>query len=338
MLVTVRDGTLLRRHFEERSRTVARQEQLHAVLRAILDQMPVGVVIAEAPSGRVIFRNPGFVEIWGEATPSPARLEEYDAWTGTGRDGAPYGPLDWPLARAAGAGERIRDEEIEVVRDDGSRGVYSVSAGPILDEEGTAYAAAATFIDITARRTAEDAVLAREERLRLAARSIPQVFAIYDRSGRYLFVNEAGTRLVGRRAEDLIGRTDEEVFGLRGAPAYARLVRETIGTLKESGGEFRVAGADGSERIVVASCLPLLQEDGDCGEVLLIGHDVTGERRAAAVARGVRGRARAVERRAAAVRVRGEPRPAGAAPLASSASSSSSSGGTAGASTTTPTR
>ncbi|MEN6517766.1 MAG: PAS domain-containing protein [Methanospirillum sp.] len=281
VIVTVRDGTLLRRHVEERNRTTARQERPHAVLRAILDQMPVGVVVAEAPSGRVLLRNPGFVEIWGEAVPSPARLEEYDVWTGIGEDGAPYGPLDWPLARATGTGERVRDEEIEVVRDDGSRSVYSVSAAPILDEEGTAYAAAATFIDITARRTAEDAVQAREERLRLAARSIPQVFAIYDRSGRYLFVNEAGTRFVGRSAEDLMGRTDEEVFGLHGAPAWARLVRETIGTLKGSGGEFRVTGADGGERIVVASCLPLLQEDGCC-EVLLIGHDVTGERRAAA--------------------------------------------------------
>ena len=145
--------------------------------------MPIGVVIAEAPSGRVIFRNPGFVEIWGEAAPSPARLEEYDVWTGLRPGGGTYGPLDWPLARAARTGERIRDEEIEVVSADGSRCVYSVSAGPILDEEGTAYAAAATFIDVTARHAAEDAVRGSEERLRLAARSIPQVFALYDRIG-----------------------------------------------------------------------------------------------------------------------------------------------------------
>jgi PAS domain S-box-containing protein len=282
VLVTVRDGTQLRRHLESRTRSAARQERLHAILRAILDQMPVGVVIAEAPSGRVIFQNPGFVEIWGVAAPSPARLEEYDVWSGSGPDGTHYGPLDWPLARAAGLGELVRDEEIEVARGDGGRRVYSVSAGPILDEEGTAYAAAATFIDITARRTAEDAVHSSEERLRHAARSIPQVFAIFDRSGRYLFLNEAGTRFVGRRAEDLIGRTDREVFGLRGAPAWARLIRETVGTLKQSGGEFRAAGADGNEQVLVASCLPLIEEDGDCGEVLLIAQDVTSERRAAA--------------------------------------------------------
>ena len=143
-----------------------------------------------------------------------------------------------------------------MLRDDGSRTVYSVSAGPILDGEGTAYAAAATFIDITARRTAEDAVQGSEERLRLAAGSIPQVFAIYDRSGRYLFVNEAGTRFVGRDAAGLVGRTDEEVFGPRNVPAWARLVQETLCTQNEAGGEFRVAGADGSERVLVASCLP----------------------------------------------------------------------------------
>ncbi len=282
VVVTIRDGTLLRRHFEERARAGERQERRHAVLRAILDQVPIGVVIAEAPSGRVIFRNPGFAEIWGEAVPSPARLDEYGAWTGFGVGGAAYGPLDWPLARAAAAGERVRDEAIEVVSGDGSRRVYSVSAGPIRDDEGTVYAAAATFIDITARRTAEEAVRASGERLRLAARSIPQVFALYDRSGRYLFVNEAGARLVGRAPDDLIDRSDEEVFGLRGAPAYCRLVRETIASLEETRGEFRVAGADGDERVVLATCRPLLQENGECREVLLIGHDVTGERRAAA--------------------------------------------------------
>ena len=282
VVVTIRDGTLLRRHFEERARAGERQERRHAVLRAILDQVPIGVVIAEAPSGRVIFRNPGFAEIWGGAVPSPARLDEYGLWTGFRAGGTAYGPLDWPLARAVAVGERVSDEAIEVVSADGSRRVYSVSAGPIRDEEGTAYAAAATFIDITARRTAEDAVRASGERLRLAARSIPQIFALYDRSGRYLFVNEAGTRLLGRAQDDLLGRSDEEVFGIRGAPAYCRLVRETIASLKETRGEFRVAGADGDERFVLATCRPLLQENGECREVLLIGHDVTGERRAAA--------------------------------------------------------
>ena len=280
MVVTIRDGTLLRRHFEKRARAGERQKQLHAVLRAILDQMPIGVVIAEAPSGRVIFRNPCFVEIWGEAAPSPSSLDEYGVWTGYSAGGAAYGPLGWPLARAVATGEIVRDEAIEVVAGDRGRRVFSVSAGPIRHDEGTRYAAAATFIDITARRTAEDAVRAGGERFELAARSIPQVFALYDRSGRYLFVNEAGARLLGRPQDDLVGRSDEEVFG-SGAPAYCRLVRETITSQKETRGEFRVADADGGERIVLAICRPLLQENGDCREVLLIGNDVTGERRAA---------------------------------------------------------
>ena len=282
VLVVIHDGTPVQRHTEGRARVGGQQEQLHMVLRAILDQMPVGVVLAEAPSGRVIYRNPGFVEIWGEVVPSPARIEEYDAWSGAVPGGAPLTALDWPLARAAAMGERVRDQEIEVTRDDGTRAVYSVSAGPILDAEGTAYAAAATFIDVTSRRSAEEAVAASEERLRLAAGSIPQVFAIYDRSGRYLFVNEAGTRFVGRPADDLVGRTDLEVFGRRGAPAWSRLVRETLGTLAEAHGEFRVIDPDGDPRSLVVTCLPLLQADGDCGEVLLVGHDATGERRAAA--------------------------------------------------------
>ncbi|GEM_PF-790746 len=281
VLVVLTDGAPLHRFLRDRARPGTRQERLNADLQAILDQMPVGVVVAEVPSGRVIYRNPGFAGIWDEATPSPARVEDYGVWTGRRPGDGPFLPEDWPLARAVRDGREVRDEEVEVIRKDGSPAVYSVNAVPVLDESGEPYAAAAAFIDVTARRTAEEAVRASEARLRLATASVPMVFAIVDRDGRYLFVNEAGAAFAGRPAGELIGRADDEIPGPGGRPPWHRLLDETIRTLDPIGGEVRWTGPDGGERILLVTCLPLPRDDGGCDEVLLVAHDITEERQAA---------------------------------------------------------
>jgi PAS domain S-box-containing protein len=281
VLVTIRDGVPVQRFLDDRNRTEDRHERLLTVLRAVLDQMPIGVVIAEAPTGRVLFRNAHFSDIWGAETPSPARVEEYHVWSGTWKSGAPIGSYDWPLARAVLHDERVQNEECIVHREGKTTTVYAVSAGPILDSDGTAFAAAATFVDITARRIAEDAVHTSETRLRAAAHSIPQVFAICDLAGRFLFINEAGLRMTGRTQEEVIGRTSRELFGARNALAFRRLLDHAIANLEPCSGEVSFAKGDGSEFTLLVTLTPLCREDGSCDEILALGNDLTEERRTA---------------------------------------------------------
>ena len=281
IVVTIRDGTEMRRFLESEERVTTRRGHIHAVLRSILDQMPLGVVIAEVPSGRVIFQNPGFAEIWGEGVPAPTSIAEYGIWRGTGPADISYTPETWPLARSVLSGDRIVNEECELCLKDGRHRVFGISSAPVQDESGRAFVAVSTFIDVTDRRSAEAAVRASEERFRLAACSIPQVFAIYDRAGRYLFINGVGLELLGREEHDLLGRTDLEVFGSEARPAYCPLLEETLESLSFRSGEFLVTGGDAEAHMLFVSCTPLLQEDGSCDEVLLIGHDTTRERNAA---------------------------------------------------------
>ncbi len=281
IVVTIRDGTEMRRFLESEERVTSRRGRIHSVLRSILDQMPLGVVIAEVPSGRVIFQNPGFAEIWGEGVPAPTSITEYGIWRGTGPADVSYTPETWPLARSVLSGDRIVNEECELCLKDGRHRTFSISSAPVRDESGRVYGAVSTFIDVTDRRHAEAAVRASEERFRLAACSIPEVFAIYDRAGRYLFINGVGLELLGREEHDLLGRTDLEVFGSEARPAYCSLLDETLESLSFRSGEFLVTGKDAKAHLLSVSCTPLLQEDGSCDEVLLIGHDTTRERSAA---------------------------------------------------------
>jgi two-component system cell cycle sensor histidine kinase/response regulator CckA len=125
-------------------------------LATVLDNMPVGVVLAEAPSGRVIFRNRAVSQLSGLEDDPVESVAHYGKLTGLHQDGSPYAPTEWPLARAILSGETVSGEEIEIVRRDGSRAIFSMNAAPIRDAGGTVTAAVTAFYDVTHRRRVEE--------------------------------------------------------------------------------------------------------------------------------------------------------------------------------------
>lgn len=120
-------------------------------LRAVLDQMPVAVVLAEIPSGRETYRN--------------ARARALLPPCGDCPDGD---PLAGPLRRAVAEGVATEGLELPLRRADGSETTLSVSAAPVAAAGGERMAVAA-FLDIGARRHAErqQALLTAELRHRV---------------------------------------------------------------------------------------------------------------------------------------------------------------------------
>jgi two-component sensor histidine kinase/HAMP domain-containing protein len=109
-----------------------------ARLRDVLGQMPVAVVLAEIPSGRIVFRNAR-----AEAVLPDAKAD------GPGSD-----PLAEPLRRAIAEGLATEGLELPLRRADGSETVLSVSAAPVR-AAGDVRLAVAAFLDVGARRHAE---------------------------------------------------------------------------------------------------------------------------------------------------------------------------------------
>jgi len=115
-------------------------------LETALGAMPVGVILAEAPGGRVMYENVAAGLIWGNRVASAHGRPDRGVRLS---DGRPYAPDEWPLARAL-RGQTVRGEEIAFRRTDGSRRVIEVAARPI--ERGTeVVAAVCTFEDVTDR-------------------------------------------------------------------------------------------------------------------------------------------------------------------------------------------
>jgi signal transduction histidine kinase/PAS domain-containing protein len=140
----------------ERASLVAELTAERARLTAVLRQLPVGVIIAEAPSGNLVLGNDQLARIWWRSFAAADEVAEYANGRGFhGEGGRPYEPGEWPLARAVERGETVRGEEIDFLRGDETRGTMSVTAAPIRDVDGRVIAGVAIFEDVTERKRAE---------------------------------------------------------------------------------------------------------------------------------------------------------------------------------------
>jgi signal transduction histidine kinase len=132
-------------------------------LLTVLAQSPMAIIIAEAPSGRVLYTNPKVTEVFGRELIAD-RVESYsELYRGFQLDGRPIGSEEWPIARAVMRGERVEHETITIEHVSGRRTEITVNAAPVRNAAGTIIAAVAFLWDVTAERR-------RDQQLRDAQR------------------------------------------------------------------------------------------------------------------------------------------------------------------------
>ena len=134
----------------------AHTEAERSWLKTVLDRMPAGVIIGEAPGGELLLANKQAEQIWERPIALGAGTAEYREYRGFHpEDGRPYEPEEWPLVRSIARGEIVTEEEIEYLRSDGTRGTMLVSSAPIEAPDRRIVSGVATFHDITPRKQVE---------------------------------------------------------------------------------------------------------------------------------------------------------------------------------------
>jgi PAS domain S-box-containing protein len=121
------------------------------------------------------------------------------------RDGAELIPEELPAQKAAGTGQTVINEQLELLFPDGRRVSLLTSAAPLVDARGDVRGAVAAGVDVTASRQAEEALHEQYRRLCLHIDNSP--LAIIEWDSHFRITRWAGT------AERVFGWTTEEVLG-----------------------------------------------------------------------------------------------------------------------------
>jgi PAS domain S-box-containing protein len=167
-----------------------------ATLAAVLEALPVGVIIADA-GGRIVRDNAANRVLWG-VPPETTSWTGYGEWVGYWPDtGERIGAGEWAMARALLHGETVQGELVECERfGTRERRVFLNNAAPVRDADGRIVAGVVAQLDVTERLAAERALAEREAFSRAVIDSSPDCLKVLDREGRLTLMNAAGMCLM----------------------------------------------------------------------------------------------------------------------------------------------
>ncbi|WP_263384695.1 PAS domain-containing sensor histidine kinase [Granulicella arctica] len=216
----------------ERDHALADLQEQRETLQAVLDHLPVGVILAK-PDGEIIFGNRSLERITRHPVIDTPDMESHGKWAAFHADGSRVKALEFPLPRAMEAGHPIPPEDYLYERGDGTLAWISLAAAPILNEEGIVTGGVVALSDIDRQKRADADLRRSDERFRrLIEKAIVGVI-IGNLEGSISYANPAILKL--------LGYTEQEVhagllrWDLITPPEFAEADRHAVEQLKATG-------------------------------------------------------------------------------------------------------
>lgn len=249
--------------------------------RALLQKLQAAVVV-HGPDTRIVISNPvaqallGLTEeqLLGKTVADPE-------WKFFREDGTVMPSEEYPVNQVLARRQPLRNLVVGVHRPDNPRNLWAiVNADPVFDHEQSIVETIVTFIDITERKQAEEALREKEERLQMIVRSEPECVKIVSPEGTLLEMNPAGLEMieaescamvVGKPVIDLIHPEDRQAW----MRLHSAVVAGGSGTL-----QFRIIGLLGTLRWLESRSVPLHDRHGTTVSVLSVTRDITERKRA----------------------------------------------------------
>jgi len=261
----------------ERTALFEQAERDRKWLRAVMDQMPLGVVIFEV-GGRITF-NQRAEKMLG-MTLAPDRGGEQYAARIYRPDGSRVSVDELPSIRVLREGVSVYAEEYVVRRPDGTDCPVLASAAPIQDGRGRLVAAVGVFQDMSERMGLERAIRDNERLLKTAFELLPVGVWLTDAAGNIVWGNPAGKRIWGGNPPPGPDRYAhyEGWWVDTGQPiaaeewALARAIGRGETTRREM---IRIKCFDGSFKTIINWATPIRGDAGEITGAVAVNEDVT---------------------------------------------------------------
>ena len=172
--------------------------------------------------------------------------------------------------------------EWRVRKPDGSDRWLMSRGRPVRDEAGRMIRYVGVVVDVSDRKRAEDEVWRQAALISSLLDSIPDIVFFKNTEGVYLGCNPACVEIVGRPRNEIIGKTDHELFDKETADSFREQDRRMLAKREPLHKEEWGTYPDGRKALLETLKTPYWGPDGELIGVLGISRDVTAQRQAMA--------------------------------------------------------
>jgi PAS domain S-box-containing protein len=164
VVVTLKNNSELRRASADITLLHKQMDLERSHFETIMKQFPAGIVIAEAPSGRIVFFNDQAQALLGSDAVAASCIEDYGQIQAFTPDGKVVHAEDWPLSHALKSGVAVPGGVIRMYHPETKTDRFlSLNAAPILNSDGQVTSAVMAVFDITAEREAQQNIVQAKE-------------------------------------------------------------------------------------------------------------------------------------------------------------------------------
>jgi diguanylate cyclase (GGDEF)-like protein/PAS domain S-box-containing protein len=262
------------RDITERKRVEEALRESEERYRSLFDGVPIGLY-RTTPDGRLLDANAALVQVLGY--PSRDALMEVNV-----RD-LYFDPADrhgWQVALENENASSAQTFEARLRRYQGTVIWARFSLQTFRDDVGLILRYEGVLEDVTARRQAEEALRASEERFRALVQNASDLIGILEQSGSVRYESPSHKRVLGHAADELVGKSFLELVHPEDRPLVSAALRALIDQPGEIVTlEYRRRHRDGTWIFVESTASNLLAHPAVDG-IVLNSHDITDRKKA----------------------------------------------------------
>ncbi len=173
-------------------------------------------------------------------------------------------------------GEKLTGVEFRVKHKNGKWLWASISASPIVNDNGEITTIIGVGNDITHRKNIENALQRSEKFLWTLLNNIPDIIWLKDAKGVYVACNEAYQKTIGKKTGEIVGNTDYDILSIETADFLSKMDKKVIAANKAYRNEEKIFFPGISREVFLDTIKnPVFSDGGELLGVLGIARDIT---------------------------------------------------------------